>query len=246
MKQTRLIMGMPITVEVVDEHASRADLGRIFELFEAIDRRYSTFKPDSEISHINDGLPRRRWSQEMKHIMYLCQQTKYQTEGFFDIERDGKLDPSGLVKGWAILRAADLLKELGYENFYVNAGGDIQTSGHNAEGRSWRVGVRNPFNSSENVKIVDINGEGIATSGTYIRGQHIYNPKTSQAVNEIASITVIGSDIYEADRFATAAFAMGAAGLTFIENLDGLEAYAITHDRQAAMTTGFRKYLAAV
>lgn len=245
MKQTRLIMGMTIVVVVADKNVLKVDLGQIFNFFMAVDRRYSTFKPDSEISQINAGLPRRRWSLGMKQILNLCEQTKQQTNGFFDIKKDGRIDPSGLVKGWAINKAAELLSDQGYNNFYINAGGDIQVSGCNNEGMPWRVGVRNPFNGSEQVKVISLNSHGVATSGTYERGQHIYNPKTGQAVNDLASITVVGPDIYEADRFATAAYAMGAEGLRFIENLDGLEAYAITHDKQAAMTSGFRKYVVA-
>jgi len=56
--------------------------------------------------------------------------------------------------------------------------------------------------------VVYVTDEGIATSGTYLRGEHIYNPKTGEAASEIVSLTVIGPNIYEADRFATAAFAM--------------------------------------
>jgi thiamine biosynthesis lipoprotein len=83
----------------------------------------------------------------------------------------------------------------------------------------------------------------VATSGTYIRGQHIYNPHASNdAIKEVASLTVIGPTIYDADRFATAAFAMGKAGINFIESLDNYEAYLITDDRQATLTSGFERY----
>jgi FAD:protein FMN transferase len=87
--------------------------------------------------------------------------------------------------------------------------------------------------------------EGVATSGTYIRGLHIYDPKKdNQPVNEIVSLTVIGPNIYEADRFATAAFAMGKNGINFIENLPGFEGYMVDNDKKATLTTGFEKYIA--
>ncbi len=73
---------------------------------------------------------------------------------------------------------------------------------------------------------------GVATSGTSIRGQHIYNPQDDAApIDEIVSLTVIGPNIYEADRFATAAFAMGSDGIVFIEQLDGFEGYMIDCQR---------------
>ena len=63
----------------------------------------------------------------------------------------------------------------------------------------------------------------------------------SPAPDEIASITVVGPDIYDADRFATAAFAMGRDGIAFIESRPGLEGYAIDRDGVATMTSGFNR-----
>src|SRR5579871_1456007 len=59
---------------------------------------------------------------------------------------------------------------------YVDAGGDVQVMGKNAQGDNWRVGIRNPFNAQQIVKTLALTDCGIATSGTYIRGDHIYNP----------------------------------------------------------------------
>ena len=56
------------------------------------------------------------------------------------------------------------------------------------------------------------------------------------------SLTVIGPDIYEADRFATAAFAMGMEGIEFIERLSGFEGYIITNEGIATMTSGFEQF----
>ncbi|MGH7193526.1 MAG: FAD:protein FMN transferase, partial [Candidatus Saccharimonadales bacterium] len=82
------------------------------------------------------------------------------------------------------------------------------------------------------------------TSGTAIRGQHIYDPhRPDKPIEEIVSLTVIGPDIYEADRFATAAFAMGKAGIGFIGSLDGFEGYMIDAAKQATFTDGFEGYV---
>jgi thiamine biosynthesis lipoprotein len=87
---------------------------------------------------------------------------------------------------------------------------------------------------------------GIATSGTYIRGRHIYDPFAAegQSIDEIVSLTVLGPNVYEADRFATAAFAMGPAGIHFIERESGLEGYMIGKNGIATMTSGFAEYVA--
>lgn len=243
MKQTWLIMGMPITVVIEDETANEAAFKVVRDYFRYVDEKYSPYKPSSEVSKINGGLPESKWSKEMKTVLRLCQETKDQTRGYFDAYHDGKLDPSGLVKGWAVNNAAAKLRALGYQNFYVEAGGDIQVSGHNAEGQPWSVGIRSPFSKNEIVKVVRVTTEGVATSGTYIRGQHIYNPHDDSKIKEVASLTVIGPNIYDADRFATAAFAMGRPGVNFIESLDGYEAYLITNDRQATLTSGFERYV---
>jgi thiamine biosynthesis lipoprotein len=248
MKETRVIMGMPVTVEVMDHFATPAATEEIiraaFDYFKYIDEKFSTYKPTSEITAINDGrLKPDEASDDMKTIFSLAEETKQLADGYFDIRRpDGKYDPSGLVKGWAIWNAAKQMEERGCKNFYVDAGGDIQTCGTNADGKKWAVGIKNPFNEKENVKVVYVSNEGVATSGTYIRGEHIYNPKTGRAVDEIVSLTVIGPNIYEADRLATAAFAMGREGIRFIERFKGTEGYMIEKNKVAIMTKGFKKY----
>lgn len=246
MKITKKIMGMPVTVDVVDETAKEENLTEIFEYFEKVDKKFSTYKADSEITKINKGLlGRDNFSAEMAEIFRLSEQTKQQTRGYFDIEMAKNIyDPSGLVKGWAIFNAANLLARRGFANFYVEAGGDIQAVGHNQAGEKWKVGIRNPFNKSEIVKVVYLSDRGMATSGSYERGAHIYNPHQPQKkISDIVSLTVIGPNIYEADRFATAAFAMGQDGINFIEKLAGLEGYIINKDGIASQTSGFGEYL---
>ena len=243
MKQTRLLMGMPITIEVVDPTVTQSDLDKAFVYFASVDDTFSTYKATSEISRINRGelLPA-QYSEEMQAILALSEQTKKETYGYFDIQHNGMYDPSGIVKGWAIQNAANMLKAWGLRNFYIDAGGDIQVAG-NKDGKPWRVGIRNPFNRKENVKILAVTDKGIATSGTAIRGQHIYNPHHPRTpLRDIASLTVIGPDVYEADRFATAAFAMGKKGIHFIEKLAGFEGYMIDAHARATFTSGFERY----
>lgn len=245
MKQTRVMMGMPITVEIVDTKVTEDIFNEVFNYFGHIDEKFSTYKSTSEIEAINRGkLALADASEEMQLVFAMCEETKQQTNGYFDIKTPaGDYDPSGLVKGWAIWNAAKLLEKKGFENFYVDAGGDIQPHGRNADGKKWAVGIKNPFNEVENAKVVYVGEEGVATSGTYIRGLHIYNPRGgNMPVSGIVSLTVIGPNIHDADRFATAAFAMGPAGINFIEQLPGYEGYIIDKNKVATMTTGFDKY----
>jgi len=243
MKQTQIIMGMPITVEIAhsqDRHLFQS----IFAFFRQVDERYSTYKENSEITQVNGGLPRSKWSIEMKEIMRLCEETKQETNGYFDIEHEGRLDPSGLVKGWSIWQAAQDLIKQGAVDFYIEAGGDIQAHGTSQSGQGWVVGIRNPFNTSEIIQTLCLHDQGIATSGTYIRGQHIYNPYSPKdLLTDVQSLTVIAPNVYEADRFATAAFAMGTKGIAFIEKQDSLEGYMVDAQGVATYTSGFKGYV---
>lgn len=230
-------MGMPITVEIsgVSDIDASPMINKVFDYFTHIDILYSPFKESSQVGKFNRG---ELISSEMKKILDLAEKTKKETEGFFNIKKpDGLIDPSGIVKGWAIKNAAKILKEK-YKKYYVDAGGDAEIVG------KWMWGIRNPFNTKEIVKVLDLEDCGIATSGTYERGQHIYNPITKKSeITDILSLTVIGPNVYEADRFATGAFAMGKSGIRFIESLSGFEGYMIASDGIATMTSGFEKYV---
>jgi len=244
MKQLQLLMGMPITVEVVDPGVTEADIEKVFAYFRAVDDTFSTYKEHSEIAKINRGeLGEEAYSDDMKTILAVSEQTRQETRGYFDIRHNGILDPSGIVKGWAILQAAHLLKDGGLTNFYIDAGGDIQVAG-NKDGEPWRIGIRNPFNRKEIVKVLVVTDKGVATSGTAIRGQHIYDPHNPDtSLQDVVSLTVIGPNVLEADRFATAAFAMGKRGIFFIQQLPGFEGYMIDASARATFTSGFERYV---
>lgn len=240
----RLIMGMPVVVEIVDKPLMKEDLEKVFQYFTWVDDKFSTFKDDSEVMRLNHGeITESEVSPELQEVLKLSEETKLATQGFFDIRLPGSsIDPSGLVKGWAIRNAAKILDDAGYQNFYVEAGGDVEVRGHNADDKKWRIGIKNPFNKFEIVKVLYLGKGGVATSGTYEKGQHIYNPHMPGALEEILSLTVIADNVYEADRFATAAFAMGLSGIHFIENLAEMEGYMIDKEGIATETTGFSKY----
>ena len=245
MRETRIIMDMPVTLEIVDDAPDSELFGEVFAYFEYIDAKFSIFKEDSEISRMNRGeLALEDASEDMRIVFALAEQFRQNTDGFFDIRHSGILDPSGLVKGWAIYNAAELIRRKGMQNFYVEAGGDFQFCGKNSAGFNWQVGIRNPFNMEEIIKKISVSDCGVATSGTYIRGQHIYNPKVLHFPDsDIVSLTVIGPEIFSADCFATAAFAMGREGISFIENLVDYEGYMVDGNERAIFTSGFMRYV---
>jgi thiamine biosynthesis lipoprotein len=238
-------MGMPVQLEIVDSHATQVNYDAVFEYLVSVDERFSTYKDESEISKINrQEIQEEEYSKEMQEVLALSQETSEITDGYFNIMTPrGTLDPSGLVKGWAINNVASMLWNKGFKDFYIEIAGDIQTFGKNAEGKEWSVGVRNPYARDEVVKVIYPRGKGIATSGTYVRGDHIYNPNDSETTpQDFVSLTVLGPNIYEADRYATAAFVMGVEGMYFLESLPEFEAYAIDQKGVATMTSNFDTY----
>lgn len=228
---------MPITIEIKDDNVLSTDFDEVFNYFHYVDENYSPFKSTSEVGKLNRG---EKVSKEMETILKLSENLNKKTNGYFDIKRpDGKIDPSGLVKGWAIKNIAEKLIKKRFTNFFIDVGGDAEIVGG-----PWVWGIRNPFNIREIIKVLNLSNVGIATSGNYEKGQHIYDPITGKSeINDIVSMTVIGPNVYEADKFATPAFAMGRAGIKFIESLKGLEGYVIDKDGIATYTHGFKRYI---
>ncbi|HVW71894.1 MAG TPA: FAD:protein FMN transferase [Candidatus Paceibacterota bacterium] len=240
MKEIRITMGMPASVEVIGDDAAQG-IDSVFACFAEVDARFSPYRADSEVSLLNRDRQHTP-SADLAEILAIAERTRVESGGFFNATRpDGCIDPTGIVKGWAIHRAALKLRAAGYENFCVDIGGDIACSGVNADGNPWQIGIRNPFAHGEVIKTLAASTAGVATSGTAARGDHIYNPYAPTApIRDVVSITVVGPDVLTADRLATAAFAMGADGVRFVEALPGCEAYQVGADGIATMTSGFR------
>lgn len=241
MRVTRALMGMPVIVELID--GSDADIERIFAHFADVDARFSTYKHDSEVNRLNRGdLILDHASADMLEVLRLCDAERIRTNGYFDARTPaGVLDPSGLVKGWAIRTASKLAERMGYHDYWIEAGGDIQLSGNDEDGRPWSVGIRHPFEPDKIVDAIEPGGRGVATSGTYLRGVHIYDPHTGKPPHSsVVSLTVVARDVYEADLWATTAFAMGESGLDMLAAMPGIEAYAIDADGIATHTAGWQ------
>ena len=87
MRETRIIMGMPITVEVVDATSPEV-MAQVFQWFEAVDARFSTYRADSEISRFNRGeVSEANFSAEMKEVWALARTTETESQGFFNMLR---------------------------------------------------------------------------------------------------------------------------------------------------------------
>ena len=236
------VMGMPIVVDVRDEVVAPSALDDVFAWFVEVDERFSTYKPDSEISRINRGeLHIRDAHPDVREVLDRCEELRTETGGYFDVRASGPgLDPSGLVKGWATARAAALLDAAGALNYCVNAGGDLQLRGDALPDAGWRVGIQHPRERDAVAAVIVSSGAlAVATSGDSARGAHVLDPHTGLPPHGLLSVTITGPELATADAYATAAFAMGLPGATWAAQLVGYEALAITDEQRALRTPGF-------
>lgn len=233
------VMGMPIIVDVRDD-IDPAAVDAAFDWFRWVDTTFSTYKPESEISRIARGdLSPAAAHPEVRQILQRSEDLKYDTEGYFDIDAGGSLDPSGVVKGWSVDRAASILERAGAENYAVYAGGDIRLHGRPDGEPEWRVGIQHPLIRDKMAAVVVGTNLAVATSGEYERGRHIYDPHTGTPPSGLLSATFTGPDLATADAYATAAFAMGEQAVSWITRIYGYEAMIITADQQVFSTARF-------
>jgi thiamine biosynthesis lipoprotein len=240
------VMGTVVSFDLRDAVAPEA-LERAIAHLHDVDRRFSTFKPDSEVSRLGRGeLKLEQANSDVRWIMGLCDELERLTAGYFDARRhrpDGLADPTGVVKGWAVEEAAFSLIEAGAANFLVNGGGDIVVRGspEPGSGRPWRVGIRHPRQRASLAAVLEVRSGAVATSGTYERGEHVVDPHTRRNATELVSLTVVGPSLAYADAYATAAFAMGRRGAAWIAGLEGYEAFAVTADDATLSTPGLAR-----
>jgi thiamine biosynthesis lipoprotein len=244
LRRVEMIMGTAITIDArsadLPESMLGAHIEAAFAWFREVDARFSTYKPDSEVSRLRSGQLRiDAASTDTRQILDRCEELRAATNGYFDAYAGGVLDPSGLVKGWSVQEASDRLRAAGIDDHFVNAGGDIRVRGTGPDDQPWRIGIAHPWERPKLAWVVEATDLAIATSGTYERGLHVLDPFTGTPVDALASVTVTGSDLGIADAYATAAMAMGLRGLDWLAALDGYESAAITRDRQAYRSSGF-------
>jgi thiamine biosynthesis lipoprotein len=235
------VMGMPILIDVRDDGADESAIDDVFAWLRWVDSTFSTYLEDSEINRIDRGeLLREDAHPVVRGVLDRCDELRIETRGYFDMRAGGRLDPSGVVKGWSVDRAADILRAAGLRNFAVNAGGDIRLSGRAVPAPHWTVGIQHPRDRAHIAAVVRATDLAVATSGAYARGDHVLNPYTRLPPDDVLSVTVVGPELATADAYATAAFAMGGeAGAHWTARLPGYEAMTILADDTVLSTGGF-------
>ncbi len=240
------VMGMPISFDIRPPVPPLGVVRDAIGWLHHVDETFSPYQNDSILTQIGRGLISETEAPlEVREVLDECRRLKLLTSGAFDAfnvpaPNGTMLDPSGLVKGWAVQRAAEILERAGVENYCVNAAGDVAIGGTPDADRPWVVGVRHPHAADMLATTLHLPGPvGIATSARYERGDHIVDPRTGQSARAMLSATVFGPDLGTADAYATSLFVMGPDGLDWITDQPGYEAYLVTNDDMTAWTEGF-------
>jgi thiamine biosynthesis lipoprotein len=211
-----------------------------------VDEVFSTYKSGSVISQLRRGeIEIGDCSDDLIEVWNACGLASELSDGAFNPWAvAGGFDPSGYVKGWAADRVADILVREGIEHVQVNAAGDLTLRGGflTQEGviEPWKIGVVNPDNRQEVLRVFEITDGAIATSGTYERGAHILDPHSGLIAIGAKSATVIGPDGGLADAMATALMVSGDDGANWFgrEELLDYSAWVIERNDGGAWGVG--------
>lgn len=168
------------------------------------------------------------------------------------LPRGVRIDLGGIGKGYSVDRAIGLLGP--GANAIVNASGDLYAAGDGPEGEGWYVGVQDPFDSSADVALLNVNDRGVATSGSTKRHwtladgryHHLIDPRTGMSSeSELATVTVVAPTATQADVLAKTAYLLGPReGLRFVERFAGTAAVAVTMRGDVLTSSGLAEYAA--
>lgn len=236
-------MGLPISLALRGRHADdeigeRAWDAALASLREA-DRVFSTYQADSAISRLGrgeialDGCP-----PEVAEVLAIAEQARAESDGAFNVERldaAGRLvlDPSGVVKGWAVDRAMRAFGDLAETDVCLSAGGDMVCRTRMPGSDGWRIGIEDPHAPERIIAVIPVRDGAVATSGLAHRGAHIVDPRTGAVPTGLASVTVVGDDLTWVDIEATAAFVMGPGAIPWLSSRPDRTGLVVTRDGEA-------------
>ena len=209
------VMGLPVSLAVRGDPAGlEAAWSEVVTELRWAETVFSTWRPDSAVSRLRRGeLRLSDCPPEVAEVLALGERAEEETSGAFSVrlpDADGlrRLDPTGVVKGWAAQRASRHLAGLDTDGWCLGAGGDVVCATRR-RGEAWRIGVEDPHDTRRVLAVVPVHTGAVATSGTAHRGAHIVDARTGAPPTGISSVTVVAEDLTTADVAATAAYALG-------------------------------------
>lgn len=235
------VMGTAFGITTNDDADDDA-VDAAFSWLRWVDQTFSTYRDDSEISRLDRGLLAiDEVSADVREVLVRCDELTDLTDGCFTTRPSGpdsrRLDPSGLVKGWSVDRAALLLRMAGHDCFAINGGGDILCGAPAQQPRRWRVGIRHPSQRDAVAAVLTVESGAVATSGTYERGDHLWG-RSGATRRALASVTVVGPELGTADALATAVFVEGSGAPRWFDRFEGYDRLVITTAGRVRWTSG--------
>ena len=233
-------MGLPISLVLRGRYAGtargRSAWADAMAELRWVDLTFSTWRDDSWVSRLARGeVHLEECPPEVAEVLTIGLDAEMASGGAFSCLLPGpdgerRLDPTGVVKGWAVDRAARHLACLDDTDWVLSAGGDLLA--HAADDRpAWRVGVEDPADPGRLLAVVPVHRGAVATSGTAHRGAHLWDARTGRTAAGLRQVSVVASTATVADVDATAAFALGAEGADW---LAGRGRYAVVVDADGA------------
>jgi FAD:protein FMN transferase len=242
------VMNLPVSLAVRGRHAAddraRAAWMRVMATLREVDAVFSTYRPDSQVSRLGRGeLGLADCPPEVAEVLALGEQAERQSHGAFRVRRAGPggeavLDPTGVVKGWAVERAADHLRTLESTDFCLSAGGDLVCRTLDPDAPPWRIGIEHPHDPSRLVAVVPVFTGAVATSGTAHRGQHLVDARSGRPPSGVASVTVLAASLTWADIDATAAYAHGEQAARWLGTRPGRSGLVVWADGSTTLVDG--------
>lgn len=232
MRKVEMIMGMPVSIDIPNAHSAQP-FQVVFDFLKNVDTKYSPYKESSEVCRFARGdINEADVSLEFQHILKECTKYERSTGGYFSARYNDDFDPSGYVKAWALHESAAKIEACGFSSFLISIAGDmVARSDTSIDAKVWNIGIQDPHNQQQVLGAVHLKNQAIATSGSYVRGAHIFDPHTHSTNTDLLSVTIYGPDIITADVFATTCMAMGyKTAVRFLRTQPQYAALLITHD----------------
>ncbi|GAB3774285.1 thiamine biosynthesis lipoprotein [Nocardioides ginsengisegetis] len=243
MRRVEHVMGMPVSLVLrgrhADDEAGEAAWQDALASLREADRVFSTWREDSYISRLGrEEIELGDCPPEVAEVLGLAEAARLESDGAFDVRRvaaDGThvLDTDGVVKGWAVQRAAACLAALEGTDYCLSAGGDMVCRVVDPDAEPWQVGIEDPRDPSRLIARIPVRDGAVATSGFAHRGAHIVDARTGQVPSGVASVTVVAPDLTWADLDATSAFAMGDRALPWLRTRAGRVGLVVAADGTA-------------
>jgi thiamine biosynthesis lipoprotein len=153
-----------------------------------------------------------------------------------------------IAKGYIVDQGVAVLRDRGFPDVLVEAGGDLLAAGQKGEGVPWRIGLQPPRQGMHGFTArLNLHDQAAATSGDYFQPfspdlseYHILDPRRGHSSPELASATILAPTAALADGLATAVMVLGVeGGLTLVRRFSGCQAYLVTKGLRVYHTQGF-------